>query len=387
MNVLLQDSDADILLVQEPWFYGITPRISDSDPSGIPVHGPLLNDLWHCFLPAHDPHSDICLVAIYIKPSLCSLPTDSFSAIVRHSHPWSSLSCLVLDIHVFDEPLRLVNLYHQVTKDPAGLGPGLRAILDTPCPQPHIPSFRVTSTPTAASGRSRRSDRHHGPRWSRTGSRTTTSKSSPNPIPRLGGRIPTPAAALSLTSSCSIPPPSRQTNSPPSPRCSRTLLAPTTPRFPPPGRRSPRFQPTFLSSSPGSNSTTHNTTHGPASSPPPLPPPSLMPHQSRLQLPPSSQTFSIPALPSFSAAPRLIRVVHVGGTLLAPPPSPFTAPFVRPVATARESQGSVPPFVVRNATGHNATLTRRTPWPCGRPPVGDMDAVHLASRSSAPPTT
>ena len=141
MNALLQDNDADILLVQEPWFFNITPRTSDSDPSGVAVLGPLLNNLWHCFLPLHDPSSDTCLVAIYIKSSLCSLPTDVFSAIGRHSHPWSSLSCMVLDINVHGEPLRLVNVYHQVAKDGSGPGPGFRAILNSPDPQPHLPSL------------------------------------------------------------------------------------------------------------------------------------------------------------------------------------------------------------------------------------------------------
>ena len=45
---------------------------------------------------------------------------DTFSVLVRHSHPWSSLSCMVLDINVDDEPLRLVNVYHQIVKDGSG---------------------------------------------------------------------------------------------------------------------------------------------------------------------------------------------------------------------------------------------------------------------------
>ena len=114
MDALLQDSNADILLIQEPWFYNIVPRRSDHHHTGVPLLGPILNSRWEVFLPSHDPTTDTCNVAIYVRSSLLTLPTHTFSVLARPSHTWASLSCMVLDVTVSGETLRLVNIYHQV---------------------------------------------------------------------------------------------------------------------------------------------------------------------------------------------------------------------------------------------------------------------------------
>ena len=136
LGSLLQTDDSDILLIQEPWFNRISTLRSDSDPNGSPVYGPILNDRWHCFLPEHDPTdaSDICLVATYVRTSLTGLPTDTFSALPRFSHPWASRSCLILDIDVGGDLLRLVNVYNQVADN--GRRHGLTTL--SPPPEDHI---------------------------------------------------------------------------------------------------------------------------------------------------------------------------------------------------------------------------------------------------------
>ena len=141
MDALLQDSQADILLIQEPWFFNIVPRRSDHTPTGTPILGPMLNSRWQVFLPPHDPTKDTCNVAIYIRSTLLALPPDTFSVLTRPSHPWGSLSCLVLDVTVSGEVLRLVNIYHQV--DGSKLSRDFHKVITSPPPSPHLPHLIV----------------------------------------------------------------------------------------------------------------------------------------------------------------------------------------------------------------------------------------------------
>ena len=156
MDALLQTSHADILLIQEPWFYNIVPRRSDSSHLGTPILGPMLNPRWSIFLPPHDPSTDTCDVAIYVRSSLTSLDADLFSVIPRPSHPWTSLSCLVVDVKVSQDTLRLVNIYHRVVD--SRLNSDFSNILSTEPPLAHVPHLlagdlnthtRTWSLPTA----------------------------------------------------------------------------------------------------------------------------------------------------------------------------------------------------------------------------------------------
>ena len=76
-------------------------------------------------------------------PSSPSPPTrspsfpDTFSVLPRPSHPWSSLSCMVFDVTVAGETLRLVNIYHQV--EDSRLSNDFRNIITTPPPSSHLP--------------------------------------------------------------------------------------------------------------------------------------------------------------------------------------------------------------------------------------------------------
>ena len=141
MDALLQTSQADILLIQEPWFFNIVPRQSDSSHLGVPILGPMINPRWSVYLPPHDPSHDTCNVAIYVRASLLSADPSDFSVLPRHSHPWTSLSCLVLDVKVSQDHLRLVNIYHQV--DESRLSKDFHTVLTTPPTSPHIPHLIV----------------------------------------------------------------------------------------------------------------------------------------------------------------------------------------------------------------------------------------------------
>jgi hypothetical protein len=124
-HALLQTSDYDILLLQEPWYYTIGTLHSDTDPAGTDILGTVRHSLWTCFTPlTPHPESDVCKVSAYVKSSLLS----DTSLLIRPCYDLapSSLSCLVLDLLFPDETLRLVTYYHHV---PEGPGHGLTNLL------------------------------------------------------------------------------------------------------------------------------------------------------------------------------------------------------------------------------------------------------------------
>ena len=115
LHTLLQTSDADILLVQEPWHGTVHTERSDTDPAGTAVLGSTANNRWQLYYPKHDP-TDRCLVATYVRIQL-----DKSVAVVNHlTHPIASPSSMMLDIIVGNETLRLVNVYHQIPRDEPG---------------------------------------------------------------------------------------------------------------------------------------------------------------------------------------------------------------------------------------------------------------------------
>ena len=115
LHTLLQTSDADILLVQEPWHGTVHTERSDTDPAGTAVLGSTANNRWQLYYPKHEP-TDRCLVATYIRIQL-----DKSIAVVNHlSHPIASPSSMILDIIIGNETLRLINAYHQIPRDEPG---------------------------------------------------------------------------------------------------------------------------------------------------------------------------------------------------------------------------------------------------------------------------
>ena len=71
---LLQTSNADILLIQEPWYGHVQVMWSDSDPSGDMVNGVAHNPCWESFLPPHS-SSDTCKVSAYVRTGLARSAT------------------------------------------------------------------------------------------------------------------------------------------------------------------------------------------------------------------------------------------------------------------------------------------------------------------------
>jgi hypothetical protein len=109
LHGLLQKSPFDIILVQEPWFGKINTARNDSDPDGTDVFGATANNMWECYLPAHNA-SKICKVAIYVKLTF----TSRIFLRCRHDLPLSSLTSMVLDLMIGDDFLRIINIYHCV---------------------------------------------------------------------------------------------------------------------------------------------------------------------------------------------------------------------------------------------------------------------------------
>jgi hypothetical protein len=54
-HTLLQSSDADLILIQEPWFRTIATLRSDTDPLGTAQTGAPLNNMWETLTPKLPP--------------------------------------------------------------------------------------------------------------------------------------------------------------------------------------------------------------------------------------------------------------------------------------------------------------------------------------------
>jgi hypothetical protein len=50
-HALLQSSDADLILIQEPWFHTVATLQSDTDPLGTTQTGAPLNNMWETLTP------------------------------------------------------------------------------------------------------------------------------------------------------------------------------------------------------------------------------------------------------------------------------------------------------------------------------------------------
>ena len=100
LHALLQTSNADILLIQEPWHSTVNVDRSDTDPFSTHVLSVTANNQWQIYYPTHSP-DERCLVVTYIKTQL-----DKSVTVVNHlSHPLASASSMVLDIATGSETL------------------------------------------------------------------------------------------------------------------------------------------------------------------------------------------------------------------------------------------------------------------------------------------
>ena len=146
LAALLQDTLADILLIQEPWHGPININRSDTDPLGTETRGVTGNNMWTIYYPRLLP-GDVCKVVIYVRVAL------DRSIIFRPQldHPLASASSMVLDIFTGDETLRLINVYHSVPRE--GGGHALPHLLNYE-PDPFTPTLLVGDFNT------------HSPAWS-----------------------------------------------------------------------------------------------------------------------------------------------------------------------------------------------------------------------------
>ena len=146
LAALLQDTLADILLIQEPWHGPINVNRSDTDPLGTETRGVTGNNMWTIYYPCLLP-GDICKVVIYVRVAL----DRSITFLPQLDHPLASASSMVLDVITGDETLRLINVYHRVPRE--GGGHGLPHLLAYE-PDPLIPTLLLGDFNT------------HSPAWS-----------------------------------------------------------------------------------------------------------------------------------------------------------------------------------------------------------------------------
>jgi hypothetical protein len=119
MHTLLNtNTDADIILVQKPWFDKIGMAHSDNNPDGIDTLGGVANPKWDCLYPKVT-HGMCCKVMAYrhITSSHFNI-TDKFDLASNHH-------LLTLDIHLGSSSFCIINIYHN-TDHPSSL----RNILD-----------------------------------------------------------------------------------------------------------------------------------------------------------------------------------------------------------------------------------------------------------------
>jgi hypothetical protein len=103
--ILNSNKEADIILVQEPWFNPINTRRSDTDPVGTPVLGTVANPLWETLLPRTLPDQQ-CKVAAFRH-----ITSNHFS-VTNCINLTSNYHMLTLDIHTNHETLWVYNIYH-----------------------------------------------------------------------------------------------------------------------------------------------------------------------------------------------------------------------------------------------------------------------------------
>ena len=115
LHMLLQTSDVDVLLIQEPWHGTISINCSDMDPLGHHVLGVTANNHYQIYYPTHQP-GERCLVVMYVKTQI-----DRSVSVINHlTHPMATASSMVVDIVTGNEAIHLINVYHQISREENG---------------------------------------------------------------------------------------------------------------------------------------------------------------------------------------------------------------------------------------------------------------------------
>ena len=103
--ILNSNKNADLIMVQEPWFDTISIAQLDSNPGGVNVQGTIANPLWEGFLPRLCPR-DRSKVATYQHISSTSFTVTNKLDLASNYH------ALTLKVHTGLESFRIYNLYH-----------------------------------------------------------------------------------------------------------------------------------------------------------------------------------------------------------------------------------------------------------------------------------
>jgi Endonuclease-reverse transcriptase len=126
-TLLNMNSDADVILVQEPWFDRIGMARSDVNPDRVDVLGGVANPKWDCIYPK-TASGERCKVMAYWHIS------SSFFNVTNRLDLASNHHFLTLDVHLGSSSFHIVNIYHD-TDHPSSLRNTLNLELD-----PRIPT-------------------------------------------------------------------------------------------------------------------------------------------------------------------------------------------------------------------------------------------------------
>jgi hypothetical protein len=105
--ILNSNKQADLILVQEPWFDKIGTVHSDFDPEGTDTLGTVANPLgvWDVLYPKHNP-GERCKVVAYRHISSTSFTVTNRLDLASNYHT------LTIDVHTDTETFRIYNIYH-----------------------------------------------------------------------------------------------------------------------------------------------------------------------------------------------------------------------------------------------------------------------------------
>jgi hypothetical protein len=117
-TLLNTNSDADIILIQEPWYGKFGMMCLDMNPEGVKVLGGVANPKWDCLYP-RVVCDEYCKVIAYrhIASSHFNI-TNKYDLAPNHH-------LMMLDVHLGSSLFHILNIYHDIDHPPF-----LRAILD-----------------------------------------------------------------------------------------------------------------------------------------------------------------------------------------------------------------------------------------------------------------
>lgn len=105
--LMLETTDADILIIQEPSWGRLVPKKSNDNLDSIEVKGTCNHPKWHTILPITSNDNPNPHVAIFLHTNLTNSLTYSILPAMN------SYSCLGIQLDT-DTPITIINYYHHV---------------------------------------------------------------------------------------------------------------------------------------------------------------------------------------------------------------------------------------------------------------------------------